>query len=182
MKTVAGMLVLALTVTGCAPWQDMIAPAPALPLARSASLPPPPPPPLPSAPPPVPSLSSPSPAPASPPPTSIPAPIPPAALPPPLPPVPPAPPPPRVLSPQLENEDRVQREAQSRIDWTERLVRQIDQKKLVGDQQQNFLSIQSFLAKAREAISARDVERAFTLADKAYVLAKELSRTVPPPR
>jgi hypothetical protein len=87
-----------------------------------------------------------------------------------------------VLSPQLENEDRVQREAQSRIDWTERLVRQIDQKKLVGDQQQNFLSIQSFLAKAREAISARDVERAFTLADKAYVLAKELSRTVPPPR
>lgn len=83
-----------------------------------------------------------------------------------------------MLSPQLEDEDRVQREAQSRIDGTERLVRQIDQKKLVGDQQQNFLSIQSFLAKAREAISARDVERAFSLADKAYVLAKELSRAV----
>jgi hypothetical protein len=83
-----------------------------------------------------------------------------------------------VLSPQLEDEDRIQREAQSRIDGTERLVRRIDQKKLVGDQQQNFLSIQSFLAKAREAISARDVERAFSLADKAYVLARELSRAV----
>lgn len=176
MKAIAGILALALTVTGCARWKDMIAPAPALPPARSASLPPAMPPPLPSAPPPVP--SSPSPVPASPPPTSIPPPSPPAALPPPPPPVPPAPPPPRVLSPQLEDEDRVQREAQSRIDGTERLVRQIDQKKLVGDQQQNFLSIQSFLAKAREAISARDVERAFSLADKAYVLAKELSRAV----
>jgi hypothetical protein len=172
MKAVAGILALALTVTGCARWKDMIAPAPAPPPARSASLPPP----LPSAPPPVPSLSS--PVPASPPPTSIPPSSPPAALPPTPSPVPPAPPPPRVLSPQLEDEDRVQREAQSRIDGTERLVRQIDQKKLVGDQQQNFLSIQSFLAKAREAISARDVERAFSLADKAYVLAKDLSRAV----
>ena len=84
-----------------------------------------------------------------------------------------------MLSPQLQDEDRVQRETQSRIDGTERLVRQIDQKKLVGDQQQNFLTIQSFLVKAKEAISARDVERAFTLADKAYILATELSRAAP---
>ena len=87
-----------------------------------------------------------------------------------------------VLSPQLQDEERVQRETQGRIDGAERLVRQIDQKKLVGDQQQNFLTIQSFLTKAKEAISARDVERAFTLADKAYVLARELSRAVPPAR
>ena len=84
-----------------------------------------------------------------------------------------------MLSPQLQDEDRVQRETQSRIDGTERLVRQIDQKKLVGDQQQNFLTIQSFLVKAKEAISARDVERAFTLADKAHILATELSRAAP---
>jgi hypothetical protein len=91
--------------------------------------------------------------------------------------VPPAPPKPRVLSPQLEDEQRIQRQAQSRIDATERLVRQIEQKKLAGDQQENFLTIQSFLAKAKEALSARDVQRAFTLADKAHLLAEELSRT-----
>jgi len=81
-----------------------------------------------------------------------------------------------VLSPGVEDEQRMRREAQKRIDGTERLVRQIDQKKLVGQQQQNFETIQSFLAKAKEALSARDLQRAFTLADKAYLLADELSR------
>ena len=81
-----------------------------------------------------------------------------------------------MLSPGVEDEQRMRREAQKRIDGTERLVRQIDQKKLVGQQQQNFETIQSFLAKAKEAQSARDLQRAFTLADKAYLLADELSR------
>ncbi len=71
----------------------------------------------------------------------------------------------------------MRRDAQNRIEGTERLVRQIDQKKLVGEQQQNLLTIQSFLTKAKEALSARDLQRAFTLADKAYLLADELSRT-----
>lgn len=70
----------------------------------------------------------------------------------------------------------MQRQAQTRIDETERLVRRIDQKKLVGDQHQNFLTIQSFVTKAKEALSQRDVQRAFTLADKARLLAEELSR------
>ena len=70
----------------------------------------------------------------------------------------------------------MRREAERRIAGTERLVRQIDQKKLAGQQQQNFETIQSFLAKAKEALSARDLQRAFTLADKAYLLADELSR------
>jgi len=78
----------------------------------------------------------------------------------------------------VEDEQRMRREAQKRIDGTERLVRQIDQKKLVGQQQQNFETIQSFLAKAKDALSARDLQRAFTLADKAYLLADELSRTL----
>ena len=91
----------------------------------------------------------------------------------------PPPPPPPVLSPQgsSEDEQRVQRQAQDRIDGTERLVKRIDETKLAGDQAQNFLTIQSFLVKAKEALSARDVQRAFTLADKAYLLADELSRT-----
>ena len=83
-----------------------------------------------------------------------------------------------MLSPGVEDEQRMRREAQKRIDGTERLVRQIDQKKLVGQQQQNLETIQSFLAKAKEALSARDLQRAFTLADKAYLLADELSRTL----
>jgi len=82
-----------------------------------------------------------------------------------------------VLSPEVEDEQRMRRDAQNRIEGTERLVRQIDQKKLVGEQQQNLLTIQSFLTKAKEALSARDLQRAFTLADKAYLLADELSRT-----
>ena len=81
-----------------------------------------------------------------------------------------------MLSPGVEDEQRMRREAERRIAGTERLVRQIDQKKLAGQQQQNFETIQSFLAKAKEALSARDLQRAFTLADKAYLLADELSR------
>ena len=81
-----------------------------------------------------------------------------------------------MLSPQLEDEHHIQRQAQHRIEEAERLVRQIDQKKLVGDQQQNFRTIQSFVAKAKEALSVRDVQRAFTLADKARLLAEDLSR------
>jgi hypothetical protein len=81
-----------------------------------------------------------------------------------------------VLSLQLDDEQRLQRQAQSRIDDAERLVGQIDQKKLGGEQRENFLTIQSFVAKAKEALSARDVQRAYTLADKARLLAEELSR------
>ena len=40
--------------------------------------------------------------------------------------------------------------------------------RLVREQRENDSTIQSFLAKAREALSTRDVQRAFTLADKAY--------------
>jgi len=36
--------------------------------------------------------------------------------------------------------------------------------------------VQSFLEKAREALQAQDIQRAFTLADKAYLLADELTK------
>ena len=85
-----------------------------------------------------------------------------------------------MLAPQVsvEDERRIQGEAQRRIDGTERLVRQIDQKKLADDQQQNLQTIQSFLVKAKEALTDKDMERAMTLADKAYRLADELFRTM----
>jgi hypothetical protein len=96
---------------------------------------------------------------------------------PPAPPASPAPPP-RVLAPQVSSEDerRIQTEAQRRIERTERLVRQIDQRRLATDQQENLLTVQSFLTKAREALTERDVQRALTLADKAYLIADQLTR------
>lgn len=83
-----------------------------------------------------------------------------------------------VLAPQAsaEEEQRIKSQAERRIEGTERLVQKIDPSRLVREQRENYLTIQSFLAKAREALSTRDVQRAFTLADKAYLLADELSK------
>lgn len=86
--------------------------------------------------------------------------------------------PPPVLAPQAsaEEEQRIKNQAERRIEGTERLVQKIDPSRLAREQQENYLTIQSFLAKAREALSGRDVQRAFTLADKAFLLADELSK------
>ncbi len=83
-----------------------------------------------------------------------------------------------VLAPQAsaEEEQRIKSQAERRIEGTERLVQKIDPSRLVREQRENYLTIQSFLVKAREALSTRDVQRAFTLADKAYLLADELSK------
>jgi hypothetical protein len=125
--------------------------------------------------------------PATPPATPAPAPPPATATPPPA--APPAPPrtaniprepstPAPVLAPQAsaEEEQRIKSQAERRIEGTERLVQKIDPARLAREQRENYSTIQSFLAKAREALSARDVQRAFTLADKAYLLADELSK------
>lgn len=94
-----------------------------------------------------------------------------------LPPVPADLPPP-VLSPVLSavDEQRLRAEAQQRIDGAEQRLRQIDQAKLASSQQDSLKTVQSFLDKAREALLARDVQRAFTLADKAYLLADDLAK------
>ena len=85
-------------------------------------------------------------------------------------------PPSTVLSLEVsqEEEDRLKQEAMSRIDGTERIVKQIDQNRLAEDQRGTFLTLQSFLSKAREALSLEDFLRAFNLADKAQILAQEL--------
>jgi hypothetical protein len=95
-------------------------------------------------------------------------------------PVVPAAPQPRILGQQVSSEDekRIQSDAQRRIDRTERLVKQIDERRLVGEQHQNLLTVQSFLVKAREALTEKDVHRALTLADKAFLLAEELVKVV----
>jgi len=103
------------------------------------------------------------------------APPPPAAVVPP-PPAPIVPPP--VLSPEIGTEEqrRLTREAHARIASAERLVARLDRDKLGRQQQETFSTIQSFLVKAREAVTERDYPRALTLADKARVLAEELSQ------
>jgi len=89
-------------------------------------------------------------------------------------------PPPRVLSSPAgrEEEEQLKQQAAARIESTERMVRQINAKKLAKDQEELFSTIRSFLSKAKEAIALKDFPRAFALADKARILAEELLTTV----
>jgi len=179
-RAVLWLSVLAAALGGCASVGDLFLPAPAGP-QRSATVDEEP---VPAPPRPSPAAREPVPSPAKP--------APPTAQPPPPPaPAAPVPPPPRtaaiprepnlpapVLAPQAsaEEEQRIKSQAERRIEGTERLVQKIDPSRLVREQRENYLTIQSFLVKAREALSTRDVQRAFTLADKAYLLADELSK------
>jgi hypothetical protein len=74
------------------------------------------------------------------------------------------------------DEQRLRADAQRRIDGAQQRLRQIDPAKLASSQQDSLQTVQSFLDKAREALQAQDVQRAFTLADKAYLLADELAK------
>ena len=88
------------------------------------------------------------------------------------------PPPPPVLSPVLSavDEQKLRADTQSRIDGVAQRLRQIDPTKLAAAEQENLQTVQSFLDKAREALQTQDVQRAFILADKAYLLADELTK------
>jgi len=186
-----GLVLAAGLLSGCGTVTQMVAPVPTPPPTRSiavapsptpsAPLPPPAPPemvvPSPPAAPARPSLPATRPSPSvtrpSSPPTvpsvpSVPSPVPAPAR------------PPSVLSTAVEDEQRVRREAQTRIDGAERLIQGIDRTKLVAQQEENVQTIESFLNKAKEALTTQDLQRAFTLADKAYLLADELSRTLAP--
>jgi hypothetical protein len=83
-----------------------------------------------------------------------------------------------VVSPRVEDEDRVTREVRGRLIEARRRVAQVDPARLAGDQREIFASIHDFLAKAEEAITARDLPRAQILADKARKLAEDLAAAV----
>ncbi len=167
------LLLAAATLGGCAGASDFLVPAPSMAPPRAATAGEEDP-----AARPAPVVREPVPGPA-PPRTAPPAPLA-------TPPAPPAPPPrsaaiprePPVLAPQAsaEEEQRLKAQAERRIEGTEKLVQRIDPARLPREQQENYRTIQSFLVKAREALSTRDVQRAFTLADKAYLLADEMSK------
>lgn len=88
---------------------------------------------------------------------------------------------PSPLSPRIgEGEaERLKKEAESRIEETEQIVKRIDVKKLTTEQRATLLTVQNFLSKAREALVAKDFMRASNLADKAKVLAEGLPKTQP---
>ena len=176
MRPLAWVLVFALSLSGCASLQEFFSPAPAAPPLRSAPAPAEPPV-APASTPAVPAMAAP---PAPPPPQrpASPSDSPFRTVPPP--PEPSPSPPPSVLSPQVSNEEdaRQRGDAQNRMTGTETLLRQVDSKKLGGQQQENFRIIESLLASAKDALYARDTQRARTLAEKAYLLAEDLVRSL----
>jgi hypothetical protein len=85
---------------------------------------------------------------------------------------------PPVLAPQVgkQDEEQLRREAGTRIQRAELLLGRIDEKKLTKDQQEQFLTIQSLLKSAKEAVESPDLTRASNLAEKARILAEELAQ------
>jgi hypothetical protein len=71
---------------------------------------------------------------------------------------------------------RTAQEASSRIARAEQMANQVDQKTLTKEQEETYLSIKSFVVKAKKAVQAKDFARASTLADKAIILAEELAK------
>ena len=65
-------------------------------------------------------------------------------------------------------------EASVRIARAEQMANKVDQKKLTLEQEETYLTVRSFLVKAKKAMQAKDFARASTLADKAGTLAEEL--------
>jgi hypothetical protein len=75
---------------------------------------------------------------------------------------------------------QTEQEAMAKIRQVEQRVAQIDHKHLTKQQQDTLLTIQSFLSKAREAVSLKDVPRAVNLAEKAQTLVGELPNVSEP--
>jgi hypothetical protein len=92
----------------------------------------------------------------------------------------PTPPPPSLLSPEVghKEEVRLKNDAKTRIERAEKIVQQIDLKKLAREQQEILSSTRSFISKAKKALANKDYLRALNLADKAQILAEELSKTL----
>lgn len=88
--------------------------------------------------------------------------------------------PPPMLAPQVGkgDEERLRRESEGRIQRTEQILGGIDPQRLGTDDREAMATIRSFLAKAKDALASRDLLRASTLAEKAQILADDLSARV----
>ena len=89
----------------------------------------------------------------------------------------PPPKPSLILLPDSKVEgSRMAQEASARIARAEQMANQVDQKKLTKEEEETYLSIKSFVVKAKKAVQAKDFGRASTLADKAIILTEELAK------
>ena len=86
--------------------------------------------------------------------------------------------PPPVLAPQVGDEERLRRTAGSRIQRTEQLISQLEGKSLTSEQQERLMTVRNLLGNAKESLAAQDLTKASNLADKARLLAEELSESV----
>lgn len=88
--------------------------------------------------------------------------------------------PPPVLAPQVGkgDEEQLKRTAGSRIQRTEQLIDQLEGKSLTSEQQERLMTVRSLLGNAKDALAAQDLTKASNLADKARLLAEELSQSV----
>jgi hypothetical protein len=73
----------------------------------------------------------------------------------------------------------LRQEVESRLQKTEGLLARLDPQRLGKEQRDTLATIQSFVANAREALSAQDLPRAVTLASKAELLAQDLVKAKP---
>ncbi len=74
------------------------------------------------------------------------------------------------------DETRLTKETQERIHSADQLVGQIGLERLTGAQRETLSTVRSFIAKARLALTSKDLKEAANLAEKARVLAAELLR------
>jgi len=86
----------------------------------------------------------------------------------------------RKLSPEVgrAEEEQLRQAAETKIEGTEQVVKKIGKKTLAKDQQEMLSTIRSFLSKSKEALSTKDFSKAYNLANKAFILAQELSGTI----
>ncbi|WP_447972806.1 hypothetical protein [Nitrospira sp. Kam-Ns4a] len=85
--------------------------------------------------------------------------------------------PPPVLAPQVshDQERELTQEARARIARVEETVAGLDPETLPAEDRETLGTIQTFLAKAKAALAEKDFPRAINLAEKAKVLADDLS-------
>ena len=86
-------------------------------------------------------------------------------------------PPPR-LTPEIgtPEENRLREQVQGKIAGAMEALKKITPERLSQTQRETYDTVQSFVLQAREALALKDFSRALTLAQKATLLATELSR------
>lgn len=83
-----------------------------------------------------------------------------------------------MLTPDIRQGDieTLQREIRRKIQIAEGLAAKVDPTKLDQDHKDAFATVESFIARAKESLTRQDFPAASNMAEKARILAEELSR------